>query len=366
MINTFYSTQTLDTPQALIASLLIGMLFGFALERGGFGSSRRLCGIFYFRDMSVLKVMFTALIVGMLGLSYARGFGLIGTETLFLLPSHYTAQILGGLIFGIGFVMGGWCPGTAAVGLASGKMDALLFLLGAIGGSILYNETFSSVASLGTSGASVSYAYQSLGLSEALFAFFFTLIAVGCFWGSEQLEHIRNKTPYQNTRFLSVCSACLITAAAGLFAFDGHQAMPLPGEQDIVTEIQAAEDHLEPEELADIIRGGGPVIVVDIRTPAEYNNFHIRTALNIQLPELAAELEAYKEAPLIVLYSNGMTHPAQARDSLVRQGFKNVRHLTDGLEGFKERCLKPLSLRNEPLPEDQAAKIKAWQQFFIP
>jgi len=130
--------------------------------------------------------------------------------------------------------------------------------------------------------------------------------------------------------------------------------------------VQEAEDHLDPEALADLVLRGERVIVVDLRTPEEFNSFHIRTALNIPLPELAAELEVYRDAPLIVLYSNGMTHPAQARDSLARQGFTNVRHLTDGLEGFKARCLKPISLRDEPMPDDQTAKIKAWQRFFLP
>ena len=139
MIETFFGNGTLDTPAAFLASLLIGIVFGVALEKAGFGSSRRIAGIFYFRDMSVLKVMFTAVVVAMLGICYAKAFGLVTMENVYFLHTIYTAQIVGGLIFGFGFVMSGWCPGTGAVGLASGKVDALVFLLGAIGGSILYN-----------------------------------------------------------------------------------------------------------------------------------------------------------------------------------------------------------------------------------
>ena len=68
---------------------------------------------------------------------------------------------------------------------------------------------------------------------------------------------------------------------------------------------------------------------------------------------------------MIVLYSNGMTHPAQARDSLFRLGFKSVYLLTDGLKGFMETCLKPVSLRAEPVPSVQAAKINTWRDFFL-
>ena len=77
MIDTLFRSGTLDTPAAFFASLLIGIAFGVALERAGFGSSRRLSGIFYFRDMTVLKVMFTAVVVAMLGICYAKAFGLV-------------------------------------------------------------------------------------------------------------------------------------------------------------------------------------------------------------------------------------------------------------------------------------------------
>jgi len=127
MIKTFFGAGTLDTTGAFLAALIIGALFGVALEQAGFGSSRKLTGVFYFEDMAVIKVMFSALITAMLGLAYFQAAGFIGPDELYFLPTIYGAQIIGGLIFGVGFVMGGWCPGTAAVGLASGKLDALVF-----------------------------------------------------------------------------------------------------------------------------------------------------------------------------------------------------------------------------------------------
>ena len=110
MIKTYYGIdQLVSAPSAMtfLAALVIGLLFGFALERAGFGSSRKLAGIFYFRDMTVLRVMFTALIAAMLGLYLLVALGWVELESqIYLLPTRYGAQILGGLI-GAGGQMGG-------------------------------------------------------------------------------------------------------------------------------------------------------------------------------------------------------------------------------------------------------------------
>jgi thiosulfate/3-mercaptopyruvate sulfurtransferase len=368
MINTFFHNGLMDSPAAFFASFLIGIAFGAALEKAGFGSSRRLAGIFYFRDMAVLKVMFTAVVVAMLGITCAKAFGWITTENVYFLPTLYRAQIIGGLLFGVGFVMGGWCPGTGAVGVASGRIDALVFLLGIAGGSILYNETYPLLAPLTATDSGVLFAFDSLGVSEAAFAFGFTLIAVACFWGAEFIEKKRgNANTYWRTPFLKTFSAILLTGAFALFALTGRTVAPTPAaqEQTLLENLQTGGDHIEPQELANRLLVGDSVYLVDIRTPGEFAQFHIRSAINVQPADLPAELAAYKNRGLIVLYSNGMTHPAQARDSLARLGFTNVYLLTDGLEGFLNTCLKPVSLRSEPIPSALASKINSWRAFFL-
>jgi 3-mercaptopyruvate sulfurtransferase SseA/uncharacterized membrane protein YedE/YeeE len=375
MIDTFFRSGTLDTPAAFFVSLLIGIAFGVTLERAGFGSSRRLSGIFYFRDMTVLKVMFTAVVVAMLGVTYAKAFGWVTMENVYFMPTLYAAQIVGGLIFGVGFVMSGWCPGTGAVGLASGKIDALVFLLGAIGGSMLYNEVYSILAPITQSDRGTIFAYDSLGISEAGLAFFITLIAVGCFWGAEYIEKKQTGKGIQWGRpFLKVFSVLLFVGAFGLFAATGQPRAtkaPSPAaaakeEGGLLAGLQEGLDHIEPQELADRLLGGDPsIVLVDIRTPGEFDKFHIRSAINVQVADLPVALASHKNQGLIALYSNGMTHPAQARDSLFRLGFKNVYFLTDGLEGFIKTCLKPVSLRSEPVPPVLVAKINAWRTFFL-
>ena len=371
MINTFYFSGALNSPLALLLSLLIGIAFGIVLELAGFGSSKRLSGIFYFKDMAVLKVMFSAVIVAMIVVSYGKAFGLLNAGNIYFLNTVYIAQIFGGLIFGIGFVVSGWCPGTGAVGLASGKIDALVFLFGVLIGSIMYNEVFPVVSFLANQNSGVVFAYSTLGLSEATLAFIMTLIAVLCFWGCEYIEGRRNPNIIRpGGLFLKVFSLLLIVSAFGLFAVqtdDGVQAFSTFQEKKIIDSIQAGLDHISPEELANrIVAGDQSVVLIDIRTPEEFNHFNIRTSKNIQLPNLYTNLQPYKNKGIIILYSNGMTHPSQAHDSLMRQGFSNVYILTDGIKGYIKKCLKPVSLRDKHLDHEQIIKINKWRSFFLP
>ncbi|MCA3010390.1 MAG: YeeE/YedE family protein [Phycisphaerales bacterium] len=133
-----YAHGLLDQPIGLLMALVVGLGFGFWLERAGFGSSRKLTAIFYLRDFAVLKVMFSAMATAAVGLQLLAALGYVDLAALFVPPSIVWPQAVGGLLFGLGFVAGGWCPGTAAVGVASGKFDALVFLLGAGLGSIAF------------------------------------------------------------------------------------------------------------------------------------------------------------------------------------------------------------------------------------
>lgn len=376
MINTLYGLDTLGTPQAFLLALLVGVGFGFALERAGFSSSRRLSGVFYFTDMAVVKVMFTALITAVLGLSYMVGLGWIQFDQIFLMPTVYGAQIVGGLLFGVGFVMGAWCPGTAAVGLAAGRIDALVFLFGVVGGSILFNESFPMILPLYTAGdVGTQMAYTTVGMSRNGFILVFSLVAVAAFWLSEWAEKARTgRAPYQGSPFLKAFSVVLVALAGGLFllgpdtteaaAKSAAPATPVD-EKVLMARVEQGLDHIEPEDIADrLMAGEADLVIVDVRPEAEFNAFHIRGALNVPLAELANTLQPHKNRGQIVLYSNGMTHPAQARDSLQRQGFGNVNLLSDGLVGFRDRCLKPVSLRHEPLTTADAARVNAWRAFF--
>ena len=376
MIETMYHLNILDTGRAFLGALLIGIAFGFFLERAGFGSSRKLTGVFYFRDMAVIKVMFTAVMTASLGLSFLLSFGLISLDSIYLMPTVYGAHIVGGLIFGIGFVMGGWCPGTAAAGIAGGKLDALIFVIGAVIGSAFFNEIFAIVKPLYQAGnQGVLMVYDSLRMSRNGFILLLSVVAIGMFWGCEWIEKKnQNVRERKNFAFLKVLTVLLLVLPLGLII--AGQSIPTSDpaltseisatEKKLLESINQAADHIEPEELADRLTAGQvDLILVDIRPANEFAAFHIKGAVNVLLADLANYLEPYKNTGTIVLYSNGMTHPAQARDSLYRSGFTNAYILTDGLNGFIERCLKPISLRNEPLSEDMTLKVNNWRSYFL-
>jgi thiosulfate/3-mercaptopyruvate sulfurtransferase len=375
MISTYFAADQLASPQAFFTALLIGLAFGFVLERAGFGSSRRLAGIFYFRDMTVLKVMFTGVITAMLGLLLVLGMGWVSLDAVYNMPTIYGAQIVGGLLFGVGFVVSGWCPGTAAVGVASGKIDGLVFLGGAVLGSIFFNETFPWLGWLKTWGYQEETLY-AFGLSRTAFGVIFALIAVAAFYFAEWVESLQGGGVYLRKPMLKALGLTMIVLAAGMFVLPGNSeatdsrfsATTTTGaaqEQDLFAAIEQGDDHVDPEELADwLMAEREDLVLVDIRPAAEYEAFHIRGAINVPLADLANRLKPYRNRSTIVLYSTGMTHPAQARDGLTRLGFQNVYMLTDGLAGFVERCLKPVSLRSEPLPPKSMAKVRQWRAYF--
>lgn len=137
-----YKFNLFSFDQSLIIALCIGIAFGFFLERAGFGSSKKLAAQFYFYDMTVFKVMFTAVITAMLGLFFLAWLGFVNIYLIDLIPTYVIPQLVGGLIFGIGFVMGGFCPGTCVVAVTTGKIDGVFTLLGMLSGIFIFGELF--------------------------------------------------------------------------------------------------------------------------------------------------------------------------------------------------------------------------------
>lgn len=93
---------------SLLIGFLIGIGFGFFLERGGFGNSRKLALQFYFRDLTVFKVMFTAIVTAMTGMIFFNAFGWLDLDSIYINPTYLWPGIVGGLIMGAGFVIGGY------------------------------------------------------------------------------------------------------------------------------------------------------------------------------------------------------------------------------------------------------------------
>ncbi|MEK6743006.1 MAG: DUF6691 family protein [Nitrospirota bacterium] len=126
-------------------AVLFGAFFGLSLERAGLGDPHKLTGVFYFQDFTVPKVMFTAIVVAGTGLYLLADLHLLDLSRVYFVPTFFWPQIAGGALFGAGFVVSGYCPGTAVAGLASGKLDALVTMIGVGAGSLLFAVLFSAL-----------------------------------------------------------------------------------------------------------------------------------------------------------------------------------------------------------------------------
>ena len=127
---------------SLVVAFLVGIGFGFFLERAGFGSARKLAAQFYLTDMAVFKVMFTAIVTAMLGLFYLGWIGFLDLSLVYITPTYLLPQVAGGLILGVGFVIGGYCPGTSCVAASTGRIDGFVYLAGLVAGIFVFGEAF--------------------------------------------------------------------------------------------------------------------------------------------------------------------------------------------------------------------------------
>jgi uncharacterized protein len=134
MIAPFEMNDTL----LLGSALLFGVLFGVFLERGGLGVPHKLIGVFYLRDFTAPKVMLSAIIVASIGLYFLADVHLLDLTRVWIIPTFFWPQVVGGMLFGSGFLLCGYCPGTSIVGFASGRLDALIAMIGIVVGSLLF------------------------------------------------------------------------------------------------------------------------------------------------------------------------------------------------------------------------------------
>ena len=126
-----------DSPKQLALGFAFGIIFGFLLQKGGVAKYEVLLGSLLLTDFTVMKIMLTAIVVGMVGIF---GMHALGWVQLHVKPTRYAANIIGGLLFGVGFALLGYCPGTGAAALGQGNFDAIAGIVGLMVGSYLYAE----------------------------------------------------------------------------------------------------------------------------------------------------------------------------------------------------------------------------------
>ncbi len=252
----------------LLTALVLGFFFGFSLERSGFGNARKLAAQFYGYDMTVFKVMFTAVLVAMVGLYSFAAYGLVDLSLVWINPTFLWAQLVGGFLIGVGFAVSGLCPGTAVVSAASGRVDGMLTFAGAFFGTFLFSllmdwvPALRSLYSAGAQGRSLLP--DLLGVPAPWVALAVLAMALGGFLGAEKLERIFQArfprvelTPSGGARvkYGLIGVLALVTLAAGL----------APTPEILATAPTAAA--LEPLSLAEAIIAGDPnLLVLDLRS----------------------------------------------------------------------------------------------------
>jgi rhodanese-related sulfurtransferase len=355
---------------------LIGFAFGFTLELSGFGDSRKLAAQFYFTELTVLKVMFTAIAVAMTLTFGAVGLGILDFGQVWVNPTYLSSGVLGGLIMGVGFIVGGFCPTTSLASASTGKIDGMFFMLGGFVGAFLFGET----EQFFTNWYNNSGYYGRVTLDEVFgipagwIVLMVVAMALFMFWGSEQLERIFGK------KDLSKEPKLRVYAAGGLFAlalgvaligspsfeekydkltFTRTETIPqLEGQEPIVnTYTYSAEDMLEkrlvqvsPVELfKSVYNQKINLIMLDVRSESDYNLYHIDGAIHVPLEKLQAIIPDLQSEPpansVFITISNDETAATEAWKQLSAASVPNVYILEGGInhwisvfgaeEGFK-------------------------------
>jgi rhodanese-related sulfurtransferase len=349
----FYKFGLFGDEASFIIAFLIGIGFGFFLERAGFGSSRKLAAQFYFRDLSVLKVMFTAIITAMTGLYFFARLGIVDLSLVYLVPTFLIPQIAGGLLLGVGFVIGGYCPGTSCVSAATGRIDGIVYLVGMVAGLLGFAEVYPHIAPLTqiTSLGQITLP-KLFNVPYGVLVFAVVLMAVGAFAAGEWAEKkFGGKEPDPKGSLIGssrtitpVRALTLGLAAVGLFAaFAGD---PYRGShatvdtKDLALRVSKGADVISPGQLADwIIQGRSDFRLIDLRSEKDYATYHVPTAENVPLASLTPGFAGHNEK--LILFAEDGAESAKAWYLLEAQGFRSVYVLDGGLQMWRTTVLFP-------------------------
>jgi uncharacterized membrane protein YedE/YeeE len=174
---------------SLIVALIIGIAFGWFLERSGMGSARKLAGQFYLTDLTVFKVMFTAILTAMLGVFWLGWLGVLDVSRIYVPETWILPQLVGGVVFGVGFAMAGLCPGTSCVSAATGRIDGVAVVIGMFAGVFGTGLLFERLATFYASTPRGTFTLPDLlHLNEGVIVFAIVLIALAGFKVAERIE----------------------------------------------------------------------------------------------------------------------------------------------------------------------------------
>jgi len=348
----FYKFGAFGDEVSLIIAFVVGIGFGFALERAGFGSSRKLAAQFYFRDMAVLKVMFTAIITAMVGLFLLSATGLVDLSLIYLVPTYVVPQIVGGLLLGIGFVIGGYCPGTSVVSAGTGRIDGMTYVVGVFAGILAYGEMYPMI---GGWAHSTGLGKQTLAgffnIPYGILVFAVVIMAVVAFIAAEiaekhlggvqhdkgALTNLSNKVNFSR----GLMGVLLVLGFLSLFMGNPYRGDKATFDAKQLAMIAGSElDQIAADDLADrIVQGNINFRLLDLRSESDYATYHIPTAINMEIAGIDFNALPHNES--IILYAKDGVQTAQAWFLFKAKGYKSVYMLADGLDSWMNEVLYP-------------------------
>ena len=322
--------------------VVIGIAFGMALESAGFGNSKLLAAQFYFKDMRVFKVMFTAIIVAMTLVFLSSSIGLLDYNLIWVPPTYLWPGIVGGVIMGVGFIIGGFCPGTSLVGMVTGKIDAMVFVAGVLTGILLFGETVGNFDVFFESSYMGRFTLPELfNVSYGAIVLGIVVMALVLFAVAEKVEAMINKRPQQRMPVWSKPAAGALVALAAVALVIGQ-----PSNEDrwhsIAAENQVKLDErqvqIAPAELLKYMNDSKiKVIPLDVRDERFYNQFHLRGAVHVPVNEVQARAKDFQfelANTVFVLMSNDEQAATEAWKILKAESVPNIYILEGGINGW--------------------------------
>ncbi|MBI9071614.1 MAG: YeeE/YedE family protein [Melioribacteraceae bacterium] len=275
----------------LVIALILGIGFGFILEQAGFSTTKKLVGLFYGYDFTVLRVFFTAGVTAMIGILVLGHFNLLDLSLLFINPTFLYAALVGGAIMGVGFILGGFCPGTSVCAAAVGKIDAMAFLLGSFLGIVLFIEGFSIWGDLFIMESMGDLKMNEVfGLSPELFAVIITLVAIGAFVMVTRIEDKVNgrKSSYSTKKMATTFSYAIAPVLIiGILSFTSNHTESVKSDVAEKLSNNTKINEIAADEFSSkLIESYYDFNVIDIRSKEEYKKSHLPLAINIPVDSL--------------------------------------------------------------------------------
>jgi uncharacterized membrane protein YedE/YeeE/rhodanese-related sulfurtransferase len=370
MMGPLAKTGVISAETNLWLAVLLGFLFGFTLQRLGFTHGTKIGRIFYMRDVDVPIGMFSAIVTAMLGFWGLALLGLIDTSQFYFLPTYLTPMVVGGLIFGVGMVMGGYCPGTAVASLFTGKVDALVYIIGFFAGTLLFGDLFPIWGDFyQTDYRGIFRLDQLFGWNLGWVILFVTVISIigicifrqlqAYFWGGKAVCAM---SPWERLPALAALGIALVIVffpTRDFFAIE-KTVGSVAGWQQPSPQRRIYLDALEAGKL--LYDNADRTVYLDLRPAEQFARGHLPGALNVDLYKIYSMRS--QEGTVALLYGGNPEDSREALEALWSEGVRAY-VVEDNYDELQRLYLAPLTpaLLSE-LDEAQRADLHVYRTLF--